>query len=125
MIYTWKILEGIAPKCWNKIIHINNAGSPVPSPPIKNCTSIREGSIQIRGPQLFNNLPVNIRSQTGCSVASFKHKLDKYLQNIPDKNTRIHNQIRHKFHNIYEEFQRKLSNTTKAESLTWLERLYS
>jgi len=45
--------------------------------------TIRQGSLQIRGPQLFNSLPVNIRGQTGCAVTSFKHKLDKYLQNIP------------------------------------------
>jgi hypothetical protein len=47
--------------------------------------AITEGSFQIRGPQLFNSLPVNIRGLTGCSVTSFKHKLDKYLQSIPDK----------------------------------------
>ena len=55
------------PKCWNKIIHINKAGSSVPSPPNESgkIRAIREGGVQIRGPQLFNNLPVNICGQTG------------------------------------------------------------
>jgi len=47
--------------------------------------AIREGSLQIGGSQLFNSLPVNIRDHTGYSVTSVKHKLDKYLQNISDK----------------------------------------
>ena len=49
------------------------------------CWPSEKGALQIRGPQLFNSLPVNIHGQTGCSMTSFKHKLDKYLQNIPDK----------------------------------------
>jgi len=55
--------ERNCPKCWNKIIHINKAELPVPSPPIKTSgkiRAIRERSLQIRGPQLFNSLPVYI-----------------------------------------------------------------
>jgi len=37
------------------------------------------------GVRSFSSLPVNIRDQTGCSMTCFKHKLDIYLQNIPDK----------------------------------------
>ena len=88
IIYTWKILEGIAPNVGIKSYTSTRQGRLCQVPQIKQCTSgkiraIREGSLQIRGPQLFNTLPVNI--QIGCSVTSFKHKLDKYLQNIPDK----------------------------------------
>ena len=43
-----------------------------------------EGSFQIRGPQLFNSIPANIRGLTRCTVNTFKHKLDEYLKNIPD-----------------------------------------
>ena len=46
--------------------------------------TIREGSFQIRGPQLFNSIPANIRGLTRCTVNTFKHKLDDYLKNIPD-----------------------------------------
>ena len=90
IIYTWKILEGIAPNVGIKSYTSTRQGRLCWVPLIKQCASgkiraIREGSLQIRGPQLFNSLPVNIRRQTGCYVTSFKHKLDKYLQNIPDK----------------------------------------
>ena len=60
---------------------------------------------------------------TGCSLTSFKHKLDKYLQNIPDK-PKIPGYTIETDTNS-EEFPRKLSNTAEAESLTWPERLYS
>jgi len=39
--------------------------------------AIREGGLQIRDPQLFNCLPVNIRGQTGCTLTGFKHNPDK------------------------------------------------
>ena len=83
IIYTWKILEGIAPNVGIKSYTSTRQSYLCQVPQIKQCTSgkiraIREGSLQIRGPQLFN-------SQTGRSVTNFKHKLDKYLQNIPDK----------------------------------------
>jgi len=92
IIYTWKILEGIAQNVGIKSYTSRRQGRLYQVPQIKQCTSskiraVREGSLQIRGPQLFNILPVNIRGQTGCSMTSFKHKLDKYLQNIPDKPT--------------------------------------
>ena len=129
IIYTWKILEGIAPNVGIKSYTSTRQGRLCQVPQIKQCTSgkiraIREGSLQIRGPQLFNSLPVNIRGQTGYSVTIFKHKLDKYLQNIQDKPkisayTIETNTL--KLHHIYEEFQRKLSNTAE----TWPERLYS
>jgi len=82
IIYTWNILEGVSPNVEkDRLCQV---------PQITQCTSgkireIREGSLHIRGPKLFNSIPVNIRDQTGCFVASFKHKHDKYLQHIPDK----------------------------------------
>jgi len=44
---------------------------------IKQCATgkimaIKEGSLQIRDPQLFNRFPVNIRGQSRCSMTSFK-----------------------------------------------------
>ena len=40
----------------------------------------------MRGPNLFNCMPQNIRNKTDCSTDSFKHQdqLDKYLKTIPD-----------------------------------------
>ena len=70
-------------KCWNKIIHFNKAGLPVPSPPNKTVKlrQSEKGAFKLG----VHSLPVNICGQNGCSLTSFKHKLDKYLQNIPDK----------------------------------------
>ena len=47
--------------------------------------NIRYASFGIRGPKLFNRLPAEIRNIFGCSVDAFKHKLDKYLQTVPDE----------------------------------------
>ena len=46
---------------------------------------MRYSSFGVRGPRLFNILPANIRNITGCSVNSFKHRLDKYLITVPDE----------------------------------------
>jgi len=90
IIYTWKILERIAPNVGIKSYTPIRQCRLCRVPKIKLCATgkiraIREGSLQISGQQLFNSLPVNISGQTGSSVASFKHKLDKYLQSISDK----------------------------------------
>jgi hypothetical protein len=90
IIYIWKILEGISPNVGIESFTSPRQGRLCRVPQIKLCATgsiraIREGSLHVRGPQLFNSLPVIIRGLTGCSVISFKHKLDKYLQTIPDK----------------------------------------
>jgi len=90
IIYTWKILDEIATNVGIKSYTSTRQGRLCWVPLIKQCASgkiraIREGSLQIRGPHLFNSLPVNICGQTQCSVTRFMHKLDKYQQNIPDK----------------------------------------
>jgi len=116
IIYSWKILEGIAPNFGIKLYTSTRQGHPQ----IKQCATgkiraIREGSLHIRGPQLFNSLPVNIRGQIGCSVTSFKHKLDKYLQSIPDKPKIPGYTIETDTNSI----------TSMRSSLTWPEKLYS
>jgi len=90
IIYIWEILDGIAPNVGIKSYTWTRQGCLCQIPPIKQCASskiraIREGSLQIRGAQLLNSLPVNTCGHIGCSMTSFMHKLDKYLQNIPDK----------------------------------------
>ena len=37
-----------------------------------------------RAIRLFNSLPKSIRDTTNCSVCSFKQRLDRYLNSIPD-----------------------------------------
>ena len=43
-----------------------------------------EASFPVRGPKLFNALPMNIRNFNG-SVEAFKSRLDKFLATVPDK----------------------------------------
>ena len=47
--------------------------------------TIGEGSFQINHPQLFNELPGELRDMTKCEVDEFKAKLDEFLQMIPDQ----------------------------------------
>ena len=96
IIYIWKIMEGQFPN----FSHLDHAGIQVVWHPRRgrNCIvprvnlrssryyqNIRYASFGIRGPRLFNILPAKIRNISGCSVDSFKHNLDKYLQTVPDE----------------------------------------
>ena len=60
-------------------------------------------------------------------MTSFKHKLDKYLENIPDKPKIPGYTIKMDTNSItsMRNSRGSLSNTAEAESPTWLERLYS
>ena len=39
----------------------------------------------MKGPQLFNILPADIRNLNSCSVDIFKRALDRFLTNVPDE----------------------------------------
>ena len=92
IIYTWKILENLAPNC-DINIHESlseRAGRKCSIPKIKTKTrqsvkSLREQSFQVHGPQLFNCLPAYIRNKTKCGVLEFKELLDNFLTKIPDQ----------------------------------------
>ena len=47
----------------------------------------REASISVKGVQLFNTLPLNLRNSDHGDVAMFKNHLDIYLKDIPDQPT--------------------------------------
>ena len=47
--------------------------------------TIRFSSFAVKGPRIFNSLPKHLRNFTGGMVDYFKHRLDVYLQNIPDE----------------------------------------
>ena len=88
IIYTWKILEGLVPNCGLEEIQTGRRGRELKVPALKGkqaIRSIREQSFQVKGPQLFNSLPKNIKNITKVSVEDFKAHLDKYLENIPDE----------------------------------------
>ena len=44
----------------------------------------RENSFAVRAPRLFNILPADIRDFEG-PVSTFKSRLDRFLQDVPDK----------------------------------------
>ena len=88
ILYTWKILEGLVPNCGLEEIQTGRRGREIRVPPLRGkqaIRSIREQSFQVKGPQLFNSLPKNIKNITKVSVEEFKAHLDKYLEKIPDE----------------------------------------
>ena len=46
-------------------------------------TKLRSESFDVRGPEVFNSLPKELRNKTG-SIEMFKKKLDEFLYLIPD-----------------------------------------
>ena len=89
IIYVWKILEGFVPNCGIETITNERLGRFCKLPPLKKCptkvSKLRENSFQIKGPQLFNSLPKEIREKTKCSLDDFKTLLDLHLSRIPDE----------------------------------------
>ena len=95
IIYTWKIIENLAPNLSTNTIQIKlserrgrycslpkAAKSHICSAKI---TTIRENSFCVQGPKLFNSLPKEIRNITKVQVGTFKHHLDKLLTTLPDQ----------------------------------------
>ena len=97
IIYIWRMLEGKVP-CINSldggakvksIWHIRR-GRECQIPCInhhspRNIQALKHATLPVRGQQLFNTLPRDIRNMTGCKVDMFKRRLDKYLSTIPDE----------------------------------------
>ena len=53
-------------------------------PPQKS-KNIRHAGLSIKGPRLFNILPVELRNLSDITVEEFKRELDRYLTSIPDE----------------------------------------
>jgi len=89
IIYVWKILEDKVPNPGITHHMSQRKGRLCKIPKIEQQAScavktIKEGSFMVRGPNLFNSMPQNIRNKSDCSTDSFKHQLDNYLRTIPD-----------------------------------------
>ena len=52
-----------------------------------NARKAREGSLSVKGANMFNMLPPDIRNLNSDKVEIFKRKLDKFLQSIEDQPT--------------------------------------
>ena len=95
IIYVWKIIEGIVLNVEgsNKIesfTHIRR-GRLIKIPSLNNrarvaVRTMKESSLLVRGPKLFNCLPREIR-EIGSCLERFKANLDIFLHNVPDRPT--------------------------------------
>ena len=96
MIYVWRIIEGQVPNISDQEHrkvetkwHIRRGRvcliPSVNSHATQAIKTLRYASFGIQGPRLFNVLPAYIRNTTGCSVETFKNKLDNFLQTVPDE----------------------------------------
>ena len=87
ILYTWKILEGLAPNCGVVLVEstTDRAGRQCSVPTLKTKSrqktkTLRNQSFQVNGPQLFNTLPKYIRNMSNCSVTDFKENLTNTSQ---------------------------------------------
>lgn len=98
IIYIWRILEEHVPN----VLSTNDQTPKITAkwhprrgrecmvPAVKQTAPapirrLQYASLPIHGQQLFNTLPAEIRNLTNIDVDSFKRRLDKYLQLIPDE----------------------------------------
>ena len=93
IIYTWKILQNLVPnfegamKIESRISE--RRGKMCVLPPNRGRSTariqtLRESSLAVNGPRLFNCLPSEVRNCEG-TIEGFKRKLDIYLRTVPDK----------------------------------------
>ena len=93
-IYIWKILSGLVPnindgRCKIRAKQHIRRGRLCVVPPLNrdattHIQTLRERSIAVYGPQLFNELPRELRNYNG-ELNTFKNRLDHFLCGIPDK----------------------------------------
>ena len=95
IIYVWKMLENLVPNLSTEHNRIKSKmssrhGRLCVIPSVSKTASarvqtLREGSLCVNGPKLFNILPPSIRNITNVGVNTFKKKLDEFLAAIPDE----------------------------------------
>ena len=93
IIYIWRILEGQVPNLLSTPVeyHLNVRRGRLckiprvsPSAP-GSIQSVRYASLAVKGPRLFNSLPMALRNLSGCTTEQFKRNLDRFLAKIPDQ----------------------------------------
>ena len=111
IIYTWRMLEKQVPNIGIQE-DITQRGRRCIVPPINNAADawsrrLRESSLSVRGPSLFNVAPRNVRDMKRCKTEQFKAALDEWLNTIPDEpllpgytamRRRESNSVRHMVH---------------------------
>ena len=92
-IYIWKVLEKQIPDPTSSTIqaHVNERTGrkcvrrSLPSGAPPKVKTLLASSLTHDGPKIFNTLPKEVRSITGCTVDRFKSGLDKFLRTVPDE----------------------------------------
>ena len=84
IIYIFKICKGLVPNC--SVTLASNEGNTSSNPSLlmtrAAIRTLRERSLFVEGPNLFNTLPASQRSLE-CSLITFKANLDMWVSNIP------------------------------------------
>ena len=88
VIYIWKIMNSLVPKCNLYWTDNERRGKMVTIPSIKSkhCTTVRnmrQSSLSVHGGGIFNMLPAYIRNFIG-TLEEFKNVLDTFLECISD-----------------------------------------
>ena len=93
ILYTVKALTGLVPNP-GFVVHQNKrTGLHLVVPWSRSISGIatekmKDRSILVQGPKLFNILPKDLRTEyENISIESFKHRLDEFLRTIPDQPT--------------------------------------
>ena len=94
ILYTFKIMKGLVPNLAEenlriKFEHRGRRGLLCEIPLLNRGAmarykTLKDRSLAVRGPRLFNCLPSNLRDMN-LSLASFKRKLDTFFVNVPDQ----------------------------------------
>ena len=93
IIFIWKISQGLVSGYqipfsinsrtgrWAVPAQLPRQGVPGP------VKAAKEGSLRVRGCQLFNLLPISLRNSNHGDILMFKNNLDHYLSSVPDQPT--------------------------------------
>ena len=93
LIFLWKISQGMVS---GYDVHFTSLGTRrgrtiTPNPIVRSAPTMvrntREQTLGVRGAQLFNLLPENLRSMNTEHVDTFKNHLDVFLSSVPDQPT--------------------------------------
>ena len=92
VIFLWKISQGIVSGFnFDFSLDERRGRTIIPRTVVKsdpsNVKKARERTLAVRGAQIFNLLPVSLRSMNSDHVDLFKNHLDVFLYSIPDQPT--------------------------------------
>jgi ribonuclease P/MRP protein subunit RPP40 len=93
VIFLWKIIQGLVSgytiPFTSRSSRTGRKAEPAPVPQSAPAAvrNSRAGSLAVRGAQLFNPLPLQLRNNEHGDIPMFKNHMDTFLENIPDEPT--------------------------------------